>query len=631
MALLALVVLAALGVRLYVVSRAAMISRDGATFIWYAQGLERDPLGEIRRQRQHPLYPAMVLEAHRVVAGLGKAMPGRAALNDPVLSWEIAGIGVTLLGGLAAVVGVYALTMSLFGPKVETAALSPQLSAISQTELSEPEAPARSIALVAAALAAGAAEFCQLSADVLTDMPHLAIYLFSLALGISGLRRRSYGRLLACGALSGIAYLIRPEGAEPAVAVAVVALFGTHWPAGARLKACVAVAVAGLVFAGPYMLATGKLVQKKAIGQLVAKVEPHVVPNVETHVQELASPEREARGSTHAAHPLASRSGLADTRNIEESKRQKVETAAFSSQLSALSRKAGSARPTASEEPDNHRTRRAPGELAIAGFGLASGGHTLVAPLRALGLIVEDYVRCLRVTLLIPAAVWLVMRRRRPRELQAAGEFAAAALGLRVLLAAALLHLAIAVLLIIRFDYWELFSIRHVVVLAAMTLPASAAGVLMIANLIRSRHRSLVLAAMLAVLIGPTSKYMLEARFADEAYLRRAGEWVRAQQPPGSPAWTTRVLTTRNQVALYANGVLLWGPLDADFGRYLAEARANRPDWVVFDERRLLKMSPTFFADLMRAARPGELVEAQRVEQPSRRGVERAIVYRYNP
>ena len=144
--LVAVVVLLALPIRLYLALDAEMISRDGVGFIRYAQGLVDDPLSELRSQDQHPLYPVMVLVAHGFLEGLDRIIP--VLPSGAVLSWQSSAMLVTLLGGLFVVVSVYVLTRLLFDHKV---------------------------ALLSAVLTSLAAEFCQYSADALTDMVFKAL------------------------------------------------------------------------------------------------------------------------------------------------------------------------------------------------------------------------------------------------------------------------------------------------------------------------------------------------------------------------------------------------------------------------------------------------------------------------
>lgn len=254
--------------------------------------------------------------------------------------------------------------------------------------------------------------------------------------------------------------------------------------------------------------------------------------------------------------------------------------------------------------------------------------------------------------------------------------------------AAISLHAAVCLLLVLQFDYWDMFSVRHVMILAGLTLPFSAAGI--VAGLkaaseypfrrrvgktagaaepgsspaapVRSReagcdesagvgggdhqgdaqagmkigpqtrrrdepHGRWAMVLVLIVLVTPTLPWLLETRYVDDAYLRHAGEWIRTHGQRGG-----RIMTTRHRVVFYAQGQWVRSPENADIGAILGTARAMLPEWIVFDERRMLRMSKSFFQDLHRALAPGEALEtAFNVEGRAGEHAERAIVYRYRP
>ena len=96
--------------------------------------------------------------------------------------------------------------------------------------------------------------------------------------------------------------------------------------------------------------------------------------------------------------------------------------------------------------------------------------------------------------------------------------------------AVGLLHLIILVALIIRFDYWDLFSLRHVMVLAGLTLPFSAAGVVIILDAAKEQWRRGIALLLAVAMIAPTLPWLLETRHADRAYLRQAAKWIRTRR-----------------------------------------------------------------------------------------------------
>ena len=542
----------ALPLRLYVALRAELVSRDGAAFIWYAQNLRSDPVGELRAQKQHPLYPAMVLASHHVLEGLSGVIPGLPA--DPVKSWVLAAVAVALAGGLAVVVGVYALTCVLFRVHPET--LVTHRRDAGATRFLGCTVNGR-VGLIAALLAAVTAEFCQLSGDTLTDMPHLAVFLLALAAAIRGVRERSYGWLIVGGLLAGVAYLIRPEGAEVAVVTAVGVLFAARFGSlRRRMVGALLVCLAAGVVASPYMVITGKLVPKKSIKQLFWGQAEH-----QHEMTDSVAPSGAGRDIV-----VASVQGF---------------------------------RPPAADI--------IPGYIPMPLRGKTDLG-------RAWARIGENWARSLRVTLLLPAGLWLVYRRRRPCEV----------VGGRLVAGLIVLHVVILTCLIVHFDYLRLFSLRHVMVLAALTLPFSAAGIAIILDIVPAGRERLIMAVLAAGLIGPTLPWMLETRYADGLHIRRAGEWIRRHD-----VYVPRIMTTLNQAALYADGVQVWCPADLDPAWVLAEARQRRPTWMVFEEIREPQEMQVFFDGLKRMLLPGEGLEREHETAGDGPQARRAVIFRY--
>ncbi len=503
------VILLALPPRLYLAGRAAMLSRDGVTFIRCARAMEHEPLAVMRSQPQHPLYPAAILAVHAAMRPLRPLAP--AVLNDPIRSWTLAAVLVALAGGLAAVAGVYLATAGLFGGGA---------------------------GLAAAAMTALAAEFCRISADGLSDMPHLALYLGAVAAVLRGLRRWRAGWLLIGGLLSGAAFLCRPEGAEVALVTAgALAVFPRNRLRRDRWKAAAAVTLGALLVASPYMLVTGKVVPKKSPWKLLL--------------------------------PSAGEASSAGDRDM------------------------------AAEGP----VRAGP-----SGQGLASAGQALI-------IIGEKWGRAVRVTLLLPALWWLV--RGRPVE---------DVLGVRLVGALMLLHLLILIGLIVRMNYADLLSLRHVLVLAGLTMPFAGAGVVEIGQRFHARRPVVAAAVLIALLVAPTLPWLVATPYADDVYLRRAGEWIRRH----SAAPTPRVMAERHRVAFYADGEPIVFQEAMTAGEVLELARRSDPEWLVLDERRTLRSHPGFLEELHRGLRPGETLELMHTESGGgRRTASRALIYRY--
>jgi hypothetical protein len=147
-----------------------------------------------------------------------------------------------------------------------------------------------------------------------------------------------------------------------------------------------------------------------------------------------------------------------------------------------------------------------------------------------------------------------------------------------------------------------------------------------ILDLIPAHRRGPAAILILLGLVVPTLPWMLDPRNAADAHIRRAGEWIRAQQPTGA-----KIHTEQHPVVFYATGQRLWSPREHDTARILEHARVHRPDWLVFDLRRAQKACPGFPADLEASAAPGEL-ELADVEEHFAKGQRQfALVYRYHP
>lgn len=529
------ILIAAVAPRAYLVSSMPIISRDGAEFILYAQHLADSPVETLRRYRQHPLFPLTVLACHRLASFV------EGAADNPYAPWIMAGHVSSFAGGLLAVLAVGVLAGALFN---------------------------RRTAVVAALCAALLPEFCRNSADVLSDMWHLTFYLLAAALAVRGLVRQRLAPMAAAGLLTGVAFLIRPEGGEVALVACAAAC---AWPARSwrsRAATAGACAAAFLIIAGPYMLLTGQVVHKKAIGRLL-------FGSADTHV-----PDRASAGATDV----------------------------FATRVGAAS---GPAR----ERPVHARSARAASvaldRASLVPFvGATDTGCTPCLVAQHVKAAIEtliNWVRSLRVMYALPLLAWWLLRPRTSAPVS----------GGRVAFALWAVHAAVCVLLITRFDYGDVFSTRHAFVLAALTLPWTAAGLILLADYVTARLRrprapAWLWAGMAVVVIGPTLPWLLRTPNAGDAYLRTAGEWIRDHYPGPQ-----RILTDRWRVAMYAgktfqerfegDQVVRW-PGTADAAELVAWVRGESPDLVVLDEHRLRKSNPAFFPELDELAiEPGTL------------------------
>ncbi|MCB9854014.1 MAG: glycosyltransferase family 39 protein [Phycisphaerales bacterium] len=195
----------------------ACISRDGVWFVEMARKLADDPVRHMRIETKQPGFSWTLLAAQSAMGG-----------KDTPEGWQATGKLIAGIGGVAVCALVYFLALRLFDPTT---------------------------AAVAGLFAAFWSQGAQLSADVLSDMPHLAIYLAAMALLAAGPEKRALFRWPIAGAVIGLAYWFRLEaiGLLPAVAIwAVVAL-----PREQRRRAIAPIVLFGLAFAvvaGPYVV-----------------------------------------------------------------------------------------------------------------------------------------------------------------------------------------------------------------------------------------------------------------------------------------------------------------------------------------------------------------------------------------
>lgn len=238
---LCVLVLIAAGVHWWVVANTAVTARDSVGFARYALSLgEPDrPWAEVLRAEAHPPgYPLAVLTAHRLLPPSDQPLTDRIPFAAQVAS---------SVAGVLAVFPVYWLGRRLFAP---------------------------SAGFWAAVLLQLLPVFARDTADGLSDGPFLVCVLSAVACGVWALDRpRVWAGLLACGVLSGLAYLVRPEGGLVPAAVGLVSLlragrlgFGNLVVGGSAL------AVGFLAVGGPYMATIGGFTNKPAFKAQTAAV-----------------------------------------------------------------------------------------------------------------------------------------------------------------------------------------------------------------------------------------------------------------------------------------------------------------------------------------------------------------------
>ncbi len=501
------VIALALAVRVYLIATSEIVSRDGITFVKYAQALRSDPVAAMRQHAQHPLYPLTILIVHAVV---GSWLPG-----DPVFVWPVAGQIASMLGGILVIWGAYALGRVIWDARV---------------------------GVITALFAGVLPELCQVTSDALSDGLHLGLYLGGLAAVLRAQKTPRLRSLAAAAILSALAFLTRPEGGSVLVVGLVTLLMASAdrgWTWRRRICGTVLMLVCFFAVAGPYMFSVGRFVQKK-------------------NVFELFGLERTPQS---AAAPM----------------------------------------------PTGPDTRfRQP----------ARADHSLRIPAQ----LVYYWGRACRVIYLVlalPALVTGVIPR--PRRV-------------RPIALAAGLHVCLLYALSSSFGY---LSLRHVLILAALTLPFAGATFVWLVDQasirVASRHsrRARVVRPVLYLVgvvsvIAPTVPWMLRPIGGGNGYLISAGRWLHAHSEPDEA-----VLTTRNRIAYYAERTMVPGPDTGQIKHLVSYIRQLNPHYLVIEEGHITSpdRNPDFFADLENSplSRRLELIH----EEPSRdAGDSKVLIYR---
>jgi Dolichyl-phosphate-mannose-protein mannosyltransferase len=212
---LALTILIALAIRLYLSLTNFCISGDGVAYLGMARAFAAGRPAEALASVFSPLYPWIIAAAHRLIP-----------------DWELAGSLVSAILGSAAVATVYLMTREAFERD--------------------------DLAIGAAVLAAIHPELAAYSASVRTEAGFAFLLTAAVWMLIAGLKRRRLAIIAAAGVGGGLAYLYRTEAiglmlfAAGFMPVAAVGWrrWSLKWAAGAT-----AIFVIGfLVVASPYLI-----------------------------------------------------------------------------------------------------------------------------------------------------------------------------------------------------------------------------------------------------------------------------------------------------------------------------------------------------------------------------------------
>ena len=162
------VVLVALLVRLIVLERLFVVSRDAMGFIYMAKAFASGDIGAMLLHPQHPFHPFLVACAQ---LGVG--------------DWITAGQVVGIVMGVAGVIPLYLLARAAFS---------------------------QGVALIAGLLYAFSCSAAPQSVDILTEPTYITLCLTSLYFAWRAASRASVASGVLMALSAGLAYLTRPEG-----------------------------------------------------------------------------------------------------------------------------------------------------------------------------------------------------------------------------------------------------------------------------------------------------------------------------------------------------------------------------------------------------------------------------------
>ena len=233
-------------------SRTVIPARDGLSFSRLALQLESPSriaskdlphptvVDVLRKAEQPPGFPLALLAVSK---GLRAAMPvvgdtdrqRTAMLGERML---VAGQIACCIGGILCTVPMFLIGRMLAG---------------------------RFVGFAGAVLFQVLPVAAHVTADCLSEGCYLFALLSALWLGARGLRRTGLGNFLAAGLLTGVAYLVRPEGGLVAVAIGLTLLVHVvtrQWSPGMVVSRGMAMIVGMAIVAGPYMLMIGGISNK---------------------------------------------------------------------------------------------------------------------------------------------------------------------------------------------------------------------------------------------------------------------------------------------------------------------------------------------------------------------------------
>lgn len=208
-------------------------SNDAVTFLEFTDQLHTAPGAAIRAYDQHPGYPTLVLFAQKCMG----RWTDNLTLEQKILSGQL----VTGFCKIITLAVLYLLFCRFSPPKT---------------------------ALLHAFLVLLIPVYAENGGDALSDWPCLMFMATALLLYLDGIRTYSPPCFILSGIASGLAYLIRPEGAFVVIVAGIYYAFTLLRKSQQRVPALKCLLMMGLtaaLFAAPYMIYKGSLLPKKIL------------------------------------------------------------------------------------------------------------------------------------------------------------------------------------------------------------------------------------------------------------------------------------------------------------------------------------------------------------------------------
>lgn len=223
------IMLLALAIRIPLALQPVCIDRNGVQFVEFARQLGDDPIRWMKSTTRQPGFAALLLLTHSLFNDfLG---------GDSPEAWQRCGEALALIGGVATCGLVFFLGRALFDVK---------------------------IGAVSGLLAAVWPQGAEMSAEALSDMPHLALYLAALLCLLQAISSGRKGTLFVGGAILGLCYLMRQEAVGLLAAGTICWLIDSPQKGlGGRVLGAGILAFGFIVAASPHSMLTGRWIPNK--------------------------------------------------------------------------------------------------------------------------------------------------------------------------------------------------------------------------------------------------------------------------------------------------------------------------------------------------------------------------------